>query len=253
MKKLFLRLCIALVVILILAALSIGMFLDGAVKSGIERVGPMLTKVPVKIDSVRLSLVSGGGQLKGLVVGNPEGYKSPSAIQVGNASLALKPTSVFSDKVIIRSINVQAPEITFETDLKGNNLSKILSNVKGNDSGGAVAPSGQKAAKKLQVDDFLITGGKIHVSLNALGTSQSGTVALPEIHLTALGQGPQGITAAELTQLILERLEKEAAQVAAGAIANLSKDPAALSKMFGTGSTGALDKVSKGLGGFLKK
>ena len=43
-----------------------------------------------------------------------------------------------------------------------------------------------KAAKKLQVDDFMITGGKIHVNVNVLGVSQGATVALPEIHLQNL-------------------------------------------------------------------
>src|SRR5579859_2473502 len=129
MKKLLIRLLIALIVLILLGILAVSLFLDGAVKRGIETVGPMLTKVEVKLDSVSLSLLSGSGKVKGLLVGNPEGYKTPSAIQVGTASLDLQPGSVFASKVVIKSIQVQAPEITFETDLTGNNLSKILDNL----------------------------------------------------------------------------------------------------------------------------
>jgi uncharacterized protein involved in outer membrane biogenesis len=259
MKKLLIRLLIALIVLILLGILAVSLFLDGAVKRGIETVGPMLTKVEVKLDSVSLSLLSGSGKVKGLLVGNPEGYKTPSAIQVGTASLALQPGSVFASKVVIKSIQVQAPEITFETDLTGNNLSKILDNLQA--STGESQPGGAKpaqpsqpakAGKKLEVDDFLITGAKLHVSVTGLG-GQSATVPLPEIHLVDLGKGPDGITPAELTQRVLQAIEKEALQASSSAVASLSKQAAGLTKGLGNSATGAVDQVTKGLGGLFKK
>ena len=259
MKKLLIRLVVAIVVLIILAILAVSLFLDGAVKRGIETVGPMLTKVEVRLDSVSLSLLSGSGKVKGLLVGNPEGYKTPSAIQVGTASLALQPGSVFANKVVIKSIQLQAPEITFETDLKGNNLSKILDNLKAATGESeptaakpAQTPQPAKAGKKLEVDDFLISGGKLHVSVTALG-GQSATVPLPEIHLVDLGKGPDGITPAELAQRVLQAIEKEALQASSGAVASLSKQAAGLTKGIGNSATGAVDQVTKGLGGLFKK
>jgi uncharacterized protein involved in outer membrane biogenesis len=257
MKKLLIRVSAALVILIILGVLAVRLFLDGAIKRGVETVGPMLTQVQVKLDSASLSLLSGSGKLKGLLVGNPTGYHTPSAIQVGNASLAIQPGSVFSDKIIIRSINVEAPEITFETDLKGNNLSKILSNLQeatggGKSSNSASPQQASKANKKLQVDDFLISGGKIHVSLTVLG-GKSATVPLPEIHLSALGQGPDGITAAELTKVVFQAIEKEAVQASGSVVSDLAKDASGLTKGLGNSATGAVDKVTKGLGGLFKK
>ena len=252
MKKLIIGFSVTVVILAILGLVAVGLFLDTAVKRGVETVGPMLTKVDVKLDSVNLSLLSGGGKLKGLFVGNPSGYKTPSAIQVGDASLAIAPGSIFSSKVVIRSIHVQAPEITLETDLRENNLSKIVANLEaatgGSSSSGASAD--KKASKKLQVDDFLITGGKIHVTVTALG-GQSATVPLPEIHLSSLGQGPDGITAAELTKLVLQAVEKEAVQVAARSVTDLST--ANLTKGLGKTANGAATSVTKGLGGLFKK
>ena len=76
MKKLFVRILIVLVILLVLAVLAVGFFLDSAIKKGVETIGPQLTKVAIKLDSVSLSILSGSGKIKGLVVGNPEDRKS---------------------------------------------------------------------------------------------------------------------------------------------------------------------------------
>src|SRR5262245_60362572 len=128
MKKILIGAVVAVILLLVLVALLAHFYLDTAVKKGVETVGPALVKVDVKLDSASISLMSGSGKLTGFKVGNPEGYKSPNSISLGSAALELKPSSVFADKVIIKSINIQAPEVTFETDLKGNNLKKILDN-----------------------------------------------------------------------------------------------------------------------------
>src|SRR4051812_8328742 len=129
MKKIIVRLFLLLVLLILIAAVVVHLFLDGEVKRLVESIGPQLTKVSVKVQSVNLILLSGSGKIRGLVIGNPEGYKSPSAISAGAASLALQPASLLSDKIVIRSINLQGPEVTFETDLTQNNLSKLLANL----------------------------------------------------------------------------------------------------------------------------
>jgi uncharacterized protein involved in outer membrane biogenesis len=269
MKKLLIRVSIALVILIILGIIAIGLFLDSAIKKGVETVGPMVTKVAIKLDGVSLSLLSGSGSVKGLVIGNPEGFKTPFAIQVGRASLALQPGSLLSDKIVIRSVEVEAPQVTFETDLRANNLSRILANVQAATGGGGSASAGTakpaepappteaKPAKKLQVDLFHISGGTINVSVTALG-GKSVTVPLPEIRLTGLGQGPEGITAAELTKRVLQAIEKEAATAAGPAVADLSKEASKLvqdaaTKAAGDAASGAAAKATDSIGGLFKK
>jgi len=255
MKKILVRLSIVLLVLIVLAIVALHLFLDDAVKKGIVTIGPKLTKVDVKLDAVSLSLLSGSGKLKGFVIGNPEGFKTPSAISVDSATLSVDPMSLLSDKVLIRTINLQAPEITFETDLKANNLGKIVSNLEETTGGGKKAPPSAtpseetKASKKLQVDDFLITGAKLHVSVTTLG-DKSATVKLPEIHLKDLGKGPEGITAGELTKLVLQKLEEVAAQQATTAIADLSKGGVYLGTDLKAKAT---NEATKRLGDLLKK
>jgi uncharacterized protein involved in outer membrane biogenesis len=262
MKKIVIRLLIALVLVAILAAVAVGLFLDEAIKSGVETIGPRLTKVDIKLASVSLSLLSGSGSIKGLVVGNPEGYKTPSAINIGLASLSLKPTSLLADKIVVKSIKVQGPQITFETDLRRNNLSKILENVQETTGGGAKQPAPPqepsqpqeaKPAQKLQVDDFLISGGKIHVSVTTLG-GKTATVPLPDIHLQNLGTGPEGITPAELAKQVLQAIQKGASEAAAGAVADLGRGALYISKdVANPASSNAVQSVTESLGGLFKK
>jgi uncharacterized protein involved in outer membrane biogenesis len=186
-------------------------------------------------------LWSGSGKIKGLNIGNPDGYKTPQAILVGGASLSLKPTSVFSDKVLIRKIEVDQPDVTFEMNgLTANNLSKILANV--NESSGGkdtnTAASGDAGEhKKLEVDEFVITGAKLHLSTTLLG-GQSLTATIPDIHLTNLGTGPEGITAAELSRRVLNELLSKAIEVGEKMIADSGK-----------GATGLVNDAIKNPGG----
>jgi len=254
MKKLAIRLSIVLVVLIILGIAAVGFFMDGIIKRGIETVGPALTKVDIKLDGVSLSLLSGSGKIKGLIVGNPAGFKTPSAIKVGTAALALQPGSIFADKVVIKSISVEGPEITYEQGLKGNNLNTILANLQAATGGNnaSAQPKQSKPGKKLEVDEFVITGGKVHVGLTALGGGTA-TVPLPEIRLTDLGQGPEGITPAELTARVLQAIEKEAATGASQSVTDLGKGALGLTKGVGNTTSNAVEQVTKGLGGLFRK
>ncbi len=256
MKKIIIGVLGAVVILIIVVALSVHFFLDGAVKQGVQTIGPKLTKVEVKLDSVNLSLLSGSGKIKGLVLGNPQGFKTPSAINVGTASLALKPGSLLSSKIVVPTVDVEGPEVTLETSLQGNNLKQILANLQETTGGGQKEPSrpnDAKAGKKLQVDDFLVTGGKIRLSVSTPLGEQSGTVPLPEIHLKDLGKDSDGLTAAELSKAVLEVVLKKAIEAGATAVAELGKGGVDLSKSLGAGATGSVEKVTKGIGDLFKK
>jgi hypothetical protein len=256
MKKVLLRIGVGIVILFILAVLCISLFLDGAVKRGVEAIGSRLTQVDVKLDKVSLSPLSGSGEIQGLVVGNPQPYKTPHAIQIGKASLSLVPGSLLSRKIVVKSIDIESPEITFEGGFGGNNLSKILANVRSSEAtesnAPAAKPSAEKPGKNFEVDDLRITGAKLSVSVTGMG-GKTFPVTIPDIHLTDLGKDSNGITSAELVKVVLGAIEKGAIQAADKSVADLSKSVNGLSQDAGKSATGAVDKIRKGLGDLFKK
>jgi hypothetical protein len=258
MNKLFLSVVIVLVILIVGAVIGVGLFLDSIVKKGVETVGPKITQVSIQLDAVNLSLLSGSARVKGLVVGNPEGYKTPQAIRVGSAAVGVNPLTIFSDKIVVRSVRIEAPEITFEGSLGGNNLSKIMDNVNaiakygGPASTNTTAKTANKPGRKIEVDDFLITGATIHVSLTGLGGREM-TLPLPDIHLTDLGRDGAGITATDLTRRVLGAITAATIKAVANATTDIGKAVGNLGKDAGKAVDQNVDKITKGIGGLLKK
>jgi uncharacterized protein involved in outer membrane biogenesis len=250
MKKILVKILIGIVVLVIIAVVAISFTMNSIVKKGIEIGGPKMTKVDVKLDSVSVSLLSGKGEIRGLVIGNPEGYKTESAIKLGQASVQIRPFSLFSDKIVVKSVNIQAPDITFEGGLTGNNLTKILANVE------AATGEQKSAAKKIQVDELVLRDGKLHVSLNLPGFKVT-TVNLPNIELKDLGAGSDGITPAELTKRILQAVVTEATKVVITLASELGKGATdavkAVGEQAGDAAQKAQEKVGTELKNLLKK
>jgi hypothetical protein len=246
MKKWILRIGIVLVALVVIALVAVGMFLDQAVKKGVETVGPELTKVSIKVDSVGLSILTGSGKIKGLEVGNPEGYKAPTAMKLGSASVAVSPGSLMSDKIVIKHIRIEAPEINIEGSPSKNNLTKILENVQATTGGTSTEtqPTEPGATTKLQVDEFVLTGAKVNYTLPGVGTTIP--LVLPDIKLTNLGTGPDGITAGDLTKRILSELTGDLVPVLTQAASDAGK------KLLDGGSDG-VNKAVKGVTDLFKK
>jgi uncharacterized protein involved in outer membrane biogenesis len=240
-----------LILLAVLAVVIVSAFMGSIVRKGVETAGLLIVKVPVRLDGASLALFSGSGELRGFLVSNPDGFKSPSAFQVKAVNVALEPRSVFSHKVVVRSVRIEAPEITFEGGLQGNNLSKLLDNIRGTNTA-STGSSAQSSGRVFQLDDLVLTGGHLHLNL-PLVAGQSATVPLPEIHLAGLGQGPDGITPAELSEKILQAVVDSSTKAAASQLGALGKGMSNAAQQLGNGAAQGLDKVTKGIGDLFKK
>ena len=63
--------------------------LNDIVKTLVEKEAPALLGVPVTLASVDLRPLVGQASLGGLVVGNPEGYKTPNLFELGSIKVKL--------------------------------------------------------------------------------------------------------------------------------------------------------------------
>jgi hypothetical protein len=253
-KKILLGLVLGLLVIVILAAVVVGLSLGSIVRKGVETVGPQITKTTITLDAVNLSLLTGSAGVKNLVVGNPPGYTSSESIRVGTASVGLSPLSVLSDKIVIRSVELVGPEITFEGNpLSKNNLGDILDSVNQTAKNGGPATANTNGAakasgspgKKIEVDDFTITGAKVHAKITGV-VNKDVTLTLPTIHFSNLGTGPEGITGTELAQRVLSEITSATIKTLVSNAANLGGDA-------GKAASEGVDTIKKGLGGLLGK
>jgi hypothetical protein len=251
LKKILWAVGIGLVLLGVITLLVVALFLDGLVRTGVETVGPKIAGVPVTLESIHIGVLSGSVRVKDLVVGNPEGCKTPFAGRVGLAEVSASVASAMSDKIVIHSIHVVSPEINLEGGLRANNLFKIRDNLGSAASAGEAtgvkppATTGGGPAKKIEVDDFLITGAKIHVHLSGLG-GQTLTLPLPDIHLTDLGAGEAGLTPAELTRRIFAAITAGTLKAVTTELGDLGKNVEKLGK-------GAAGKITSGLGGLFRQ
>ena len=242
-KKILLGIGIGLVVVIAAVVIIVGFFLGDVVKAGMETIGPKVTQTTLTVGSVHVGILTGSAGVNDLVLGNPDGYKSPSAISVGKTAVSVAPFSVLSDKIVIKSVEVRSPEITFEGNPFGaNNLKKIMDNVNAFTGGTTATPTtnapaqtgAKKPAKKLEVDDFLISGAKVYFN--------GATLPLPDIHLTDLGTGPDGITASDLTKKVL-------GEITSATIKAIGSSLGGAGKAVG----GEAGKLGKSLGGLFGK
>lgn len=238
--------------LVVMAAVAAFLFLGTIIKTGVEKVGPMITKVPINLDGANISVFSGSGELKGFVMGNPENFKASNSVSVGSVALKLEPGSVLSDKMIVRSVRVEAPEITYEAAFGGSNIGKILENIQAVASSGKSNPEQPGSEKKLQVDEFVITGAKLNVTASVIG-GKAVTLPLPEIRLANLGQGPEGITAAELSAKVFGEVVESAAKAVTANAMKLGGDVADAAKNIGTSTKDSAKKAASGITDLFKK
>lgn len=146
--------------------------------------------------------------LKGLNVGNPEGYKSENIFALGQIDLKVNTRSVFSDKIIIDHIIIKRPAMSYEKKLTTSNLKKLLENIE-QFTGPSSEPEAEtaeeeKAGTKKQViiKKLLIEDGTIYVG--ALGIGQ--TAPLPRIEMENIGEDGNEMTMPEVIDLVLSKV-----------------------------------------------
>jgi len=202
----------AVIVVVVIAVVFLWSSLDSIVKAAIETYGSEATQTKVTVNDVSISPTSGSGALKGLVVGNPQGFKTPQAFRLGEISLKIDTGSITGDTVLIKEIVIAAPEITYELAGTNDNIRTIRDNADryaksmgGGGAGGTAAKPAEKKdepGKKLIIENLYVRSGKVNVAATMLGGKSVGT-GLPDIHLKDIGKSKGGATPAEVIDQVL--------------------------------------------------
>ncbi|HWD19290.1 MAG TPA: hypothetical protein VHB20_08415 [Verrucomicrobiae bacterium] len=256
--KWIVRAVVGLVVLLLVVFVVLAFSLGAIVKKGVETIGPNATKVDVKLKSAEVWLFGGRAQLTGFILGNPAGCKTPTAVAVDDITVHVQPGSVFGSKLVVETISVKNPVIMLEGGPTDNNLTKIEKNLNDYVGSPATAPatdstaapaSPAKSERKLQVNDLVISGAKLEVN-SYLSGGRTITLPIPDIHVTGLGTGPDGITPVEVGQRALHAVLTAAASALAKNAGDLGKE--ALSGAKDALKSGNVKKATDGLKGLFK-
>jgi uncharacterized protein involved in outer membrane biogenesis len=228
MSKKFITVLLVLVAIIGGAVIYVKNNLDSIVKTQLEKYGSLATKTDVNIDHVKISLVTGEGSVTGINIGNPKSYVSAKAITLGDVTMKLDTSTIpGSGPIVIKSITIDKPYITYEMGAAGNsNLQDIQHNVAGTPSKAepkkSVTSSGY--TRKVIIKDVYITNGKVTLTQSMLKGQEMST-NLPPLHLRNIGKPGEGATGTEVAKQVITPLAAQAAQVGsqafAGQIANL--------------------------------
>lgn len=259
MKKALLFSVLGILLLAVIGLVVFVAYLDAIVKAGIETVGPKVTGTTVTVESVQLSPLTGEGRVKGLVIGNPNGYQSKSAFKLGDARVKVDVRSALTDKLIIEEVVVDAPDVTYEVVVAESNIAKIQEHINAfvkslgaGESAPKPAQSVDAHRKKVQINDFIVRNGRVNAS--TLGRNM--TVPLPDIHLRDIGKEGSGVTFEKAAAEVFAALNRSVVQSVAGAGKFLEKGAAAAgeaAKSAGSEAEKAGSKAMEGVKGLFGK
>ncbi len=221
-------------VLIIIPIIVIGIFiaiyfsLNSIIKSGVETIGSKAMGAEVKLNDVNISLLSGKGQLKGLFIGNPEGFKSESAFMLNEVRLALDVKSVFSDRIIIKEVYIDAPDITYEKGSGGDNIKAIMKNIESFAGGEEQAAQKEEvkqpeeAGKKIQINSLVVKDGKINMSVTAMQGKKL-ALSLPDIEMKDIGRDKEGTSISKALQQVFAMVNKNIITAVAGSVVDIGK------------------------------
>jgi hypothetical protein len=204
---------LAAIVVLLIVVVVVGISkLGPIVKMAVNTYGPKITDTELHVDDVGISIFSAEAKLKKFFLGNPKGFKSPSAMKVGSVYVDVDEGSITKDPIIINRVEVVGPEITYEKRGKTDNFKSILNNVQKNVPKGESAkkePAKEGPGKQLIINDLIIKNGKVNLAVEMPGGvlgDQEIKADLPDIHLKDIGKKKNGASAAEVANEIFAAL-----------------------------------------------
>lgn len=259
-KKKLIKIAGIIFALLIIALVVVYFMLGSIIKTGVETVGPDLTKGDIKLEGASLSIFGSGG-IKGLEIGNPKNgdFSSPFAFKLGSADVKVQIGSLMSDKIVVESIIIDGAEVCFE-GLTGSNHQKILENIKAYTGGDKTEekPEEKKEGegKKVVIKLFKMTNTKI--LLHLLGKTIP--IPMPDFEKTGIGEDKDGASLKDTVAAIYDSLYSSLASIVSKS-GDLIKDATgkAIEAISGgaeslkEGAGDAVDKVKEGTKGAVDK
>ena len=160
--------------------------------------GPMVLGVPVSVEKVALN-PSGSFELKNLYVGNPENYSTNMPMfAVEDIQVSLDIPSLFSDVIIIRKIQIDRPQVSYEVKNGKSNFDVLKERLAENQKKKPPKKDKDSPEKKVIIDELQLN--KAEVTCNSTWTlGQTITFPIPSMTIRDIGKKDGGATFADAT------------------------------------------------------
>ncbi len=220
MKRIAIKIALGLVVLLVVFLAGVVIFGGVMIKGAVNRLGPMVMGVPVKVEKVLFRPLAGTIRLTNLHVGNPDGFKTPAMFELGEVHVELDAKSLLGDMIIIRKVAVNAPHITYEKALLDSNFGVLLKQLqRGKEKTPeqkAAEGKAQKMGKKVVIDELVVSDPALNVSITAAGGHYI-PVKLGRVELKDIGKERGGATLADAIQIIFSVITSNVENAVLGA------------------------------------
>lgn len=193
--------------------------LNAIVERQIEKIGTQITGTRVSVASVDIDLKEGSGEINGLVIANPPGYKSDAAFRMDKIRLDIGLKSILKkDPIVIDEVLIDSPIAVGEfNEMAKLNVLEIKNNAtSGKKKKSASSKTAEKKEKKpirLRIKKLTIKGVTLSYDAEALG-GKKGSETLPAIYKTNIG-GTKGATPEAIGKEIIITLTSKVAQAVA--------------------------------------
>jgi hypothetical protein len=190
------------VIVVVIAVIIFGLSnLGPIIKRAVNSYGPNMTKTELHVADVSVSIFSGEAKIKKFFLGNPAGFKTPSAMTVGSVLVKVNEKSLTGNPIVVDRIEVISPVITYEKRGESDNFHTILNNIEKMSTSQKQSkqePGKEGAGKKIIIRDFVVKNGKVNLALSVYGLGDKQISSpLPDIHLTNIGEKKNGASPAE--------------------------------------------------------
>lgn len=212
-----------LIGIVLLLVVGLGVFLvmnsGSLIKTAVETLGPRYLGVDVRLGSAEVSLTEGSGELRGLVIGNPEGFDGPHSFSLGKIRLELDPMEQSEELITLKAIYVDAADLAMIAKGTKTNLQAIMANLE-SDAPPEEPQAESGPAPKIIIDRFSFTNAQTSLDSDVLGST---SVEIPDIILEGIGRKSSGVTIREALRQILDPIVRASTEALAKESVNVDE------------------------------
>lgn len=237
MKKIVLRVVLALVLILVVAVGGLYFYRNSLIRSQVEKQATTSLGVPTTLGSANLGLFGGTLSLGDLKISSPKGYQAPQMFTLGEFGLGVNYSDLRKDPIRVKNITIDKPKAVLEYVDGKFNFQALMDQMTPSDK----KDSGE--TQKLIIDELTVKDAAVEVRAPMLGSPI--TVNVPTVSLKNVGNGEGAQNGAAIKDVVGATMSALAASAAnSPQLQNLDVLKGALQKQ----AQEVMGKVQKELG-----